>query len=271
MSEMSKAVYDSKQALPNKLLQEDGSITDLLGNPVTNAIDTYENKSALPDKWLNPDGTYTTLANILAGAIDTSLFVVVNELPQEGDPEKIYVVPDGEGGFIEYHYVNGNWDPIGKIDNSLPPQVLYWDGSTSTTGIAQLNALYDANQEIDVLFLWKAFNTTTYAQYMAYIPKNQLNKNVRYSSVYGYCYSEGENNRNISYHSYYVQQLLTIDYQNGTVVGVSGSQLQERRYLDTNTNYPTSYTPLYDGSPATKKYVDDSITNAITDAIGGAY
>lgn len=30
-------------------------------------------------------------------------------------------------------------------------------------------------------------------------------------------------------------------------------------YLSTGTDYPTPYVPLYDGSPATKKYVDDSI------------
>lgn len=31
-------------------------------------------------------------------------------------------------------------------------------------------------------------------------------------------------------------------------------------YLDTETNYSTPYTPQYDGSPATKKYVDDSVS-----------
>ena len=36
----------------------------------------------------------------------------------------------------------------------------------------------------------------------------------------------------------------------------------------TNT---TSYTPTNDYNPSTKKYVDDSITSAITDALGGSY
>lgn len=31
------------------------------------------------------------------------------------------------------------------------------------------------------------------------------------------------------------------------------------KYLDTNTNYTTPYTPTYDGSPANKKYVDDKV------------
>lgn len=37
------------------------------------------------------------------------------------------------------------------------------------------------------------------------------------------------------------------------------------KYLDTNTNYTTPYTPTYDGSPANKKYVDDKV------AEGGNY
>lgn len=41
--------------------------------------------------------------------------------------------------------------------------------------------------------------------------------------------------------------------------------------LETNTDYQTPYTPLYPGSPATKKYVDDSIASAITTALQGSY
>lgn len=38
----------------------------------------------------------------------------------------------------------------------------------------------------------------------------------------------------------------------------------------TNTN-DRAYTPTRDYNPATKKYVDDSIASAITDALGGSY
>lgn len=41
--------------------------------------------------------------------------------------------------------------------------------------------------------------------------------------------------------------------------------------LETNQNYETVYTPLYDGSPATKKYVDDEISTNITQVLGGSY
>ena len=92
MSDMNEVIYKNKPALPNKLLQKDGSITDLVGNPVTNATDVYNSKRALPNKWLNPDGTYSTLAEILSGSIGADLFIVVEELPATGEPNKIYLL-----------------------------------------------------------------------------------------------------------------------------------------------------------------------------------
>ena len=40
---------------------------------------------------------------------------------------------------------------------------------------------------------------------------------------------------------------------------------QSPRYLDVKTNYATPYEPLYPGSPATKKYVDDALAGASTE------
>lgn len=112
-------ILKSKMAIPNKLLQDDGTITDLMGNVVVNPVTEYNNKQSLPNKFLNPDGTYSTLNEIISGAIDTELFVIVEELPEVGNPQKIYLVPDGEGGFVEYHFVNDKWDPIGLIHIDL--------------------------------------------------------------------------------------------------------------------------------------------------------
>lgn len=50
-----------------------------------------------------------------------------------------------------------------------------------------------------------------------------------------------------------------------------GAFTHSSRILTLNTDYETPYMPEYDGSPATKKYVDDSITAAITAAIEEAY
>ena len=111
--------YNMKQGLPNKMLNEDGTTTDLFGKIVQNPSKSWENKQALPNKWLNPDGTYSTLKEIIGGSIDSDIFVVVDELPEEGNPKKIYLLPDGNGGFIEYHYINGKWDIVGDINIDL--------------------------------------------------------------------------------------------------------------------------------------------------------
>lgn len=119
MSEIDKAVFDSKQALPNKLLQSDGSVTDLAGNAVIGAIPVYEGKSALPNKWLNPDGTYSTLAEIVASMIDNELFIVVDELPASGETNKIYLLVQDDNKVIEYIWTNNKWNPVGMVEFDL--------------------------------------------------------------------------------------------------------------------------------------------------------
>lgn len=118
MSKMSKAVLDSKSALPNKLLQDDGTITDMKGNVILSSTEAYNAKMALPNKFLNPDGSYSSLNEILGGVSGTDLFAIVDKLPATGNANKIYLVPNGRGTFDEYHYHNGKWDPIGTLDIS---------------------------------------------------------------------------------------------------------------------------------------------------------
>ena len=109
-------ILNSKAGLPNKLLQADGTTTDMLGNVVVNPDNAWDSKPALPNKWLNPDGTYSTLNEIIASMVDTSIYVIVDELPAEGNAQKIYLVSDGKGGFVEYHWTGEKWDPVGMIE-----------------------------------------------------------------------------------------------------------------------------------------------------------
>lgn len=161
---MDNNAYNLKNALPNKVLDENGNTTDLFGNSVTPTSEAYVNKPSLPNKWLNPDGTYSTLTEIIGGAIDTDIFVIVEELPQVGDPKKIYLVPDGEGGFTEYHYKNGNWDIIGSVSIDLSD---YWTIEQVQQAIA--TALQSAKDYADTNFL-KTNNTTPYTPTADYHP-----------------------------------------------------------------------------------------------------
>lgn len=109
--------YDLKQSIPNKLLQQDGSITDFAGQTSANPVMEYMNRPALPNKFLNPDGSYSTLSEILGKVIDTTLFIVVDTLPEIGNPNKIYLVPNNTGSFDEYFWNNKNqWDKIGALN-----------------------------------------------------------------------------------------------------------------------------------------------------------
>lgn len=114
----SEKVYELKNSLPNKLLQDDGTITDIAGNPVTNTVTEYDNSPSLPNKFMNPDGSYSTLNEIIASMIDVDIFVPVQELPEIGEDNKIYLIPNGRGTFDEYFWNGSKWDKIGELDIS---------------------------------------------------------------------------------------------------------------------------------------------------------
>lgn len=129
MANKNTSALSSKKALPNKLLNSDGSITDLNGNAISNPVPAYQSKPALPNKFLNADGTYSTLSEIIGSAIDTDLFIIVDELPATGEPNKIYLVPKTGGGFVEWAYNDGQWDTIGELEVDLSDYVRK-DGDT---------------------------------------------------------------------------------------------------------------------------------------------
>ena len=108
---------DDMPAIPNKLLQRDGSITDFAGQTSTNPVMEYTNRPALPNKFLNPDGSYSTLDALLGKIIDTTIFIVVDTLPTTGESNKIYLVSNDTGSFDEYFWNNKNqWDKIGALN-----------------------------------------------------------------------------------------------------------------------------------------------------------
>lgn len=288
-------ILDSKKGLPNKLLQADGTTTDMLGNVVVNPDTAWDSKPALPNKWLNPDGTYSTLNEIIAGMVDTGIYVIVDELPSEGNPQKIYLVSDGKGGFVEYHWTGSKWDPIGTIDIDLSnysttqemmnaieaagvltlnsaktytdeqiagisanPEVYYWDGKTNQTGLDFWTNIFEVNKTQSVCVIWKQAGSTSKGTYMVYLSTNELPTK---KFLYGWLLTQSEN-QNLSYHSYYLQQALSFTYENDIVTRITSNVILEMKMLDLDSNYARPYEPLYPGSPATKKYVDDSLLNS---------
>ena len=104
-------------SIPHKWLQKDGTTKDFAGNIVTSSDPIYEKKVALPNKFLNSDGSYSTLEELLGKVVDNTLFIVVDALPDTGEANKIYLVPNSTGSFDEYFWNNKNqWDKIGALN-----------------------------------------------------------------------------------------------------------------------------------------------------------
>ncbi len=69
----------------------------------------------------------------------------------------------------------------------------------------------------------------------------------------------------------YILKYTNIEIQNDIVTkvnAISNSKLNSNNFLPTNKDTVKSYTPTYDYHPATKKYVDDNIKEAISKSTG---
>lgn len=112
-------VYELSKALPNKLLNADGSITDFQGNIISPAntinAEVYKNSKAMANKFVTESGDTKTYAEI-----SFEMFIVVDTLPEEGEKNKIYLVPSSNGSFDEYFWNDNNkWDKIGEVTIDL--------------------------------------------------------------------------------------------------------------------------------------------------------
>ena len=112
-------VYELSKALPNKLLNADGSITDFQGNIISPAneinAEVYKNSKAIANKFVTESGDTKTYAEI-----SLDIFIVVDTLPEKGEKNRIYLVPGENGMFDEYFWnENSKWDKIGEVSIDL--------------------------------------------------------------------------------------------------------------------------------------------------------
>lgn len=65
-------------------------------------------------------------------------------------------------------------------------------------------------------------------------------------------------------YSWTERPFLRLDYSNWTITNIVDGVLSSSwHFLDTGVDYSTPYSPQHDGSPTTKKYVDDSIADKV--------
>ena len=112
--------YELSKALPNKWLNPDGSITDGQGNIISPATTTmaavYKTSKSIVNKFIDVDGETKTYEQI-----SMDLFIPVDELPEVGEKNKIYLVPADNGTFDEYYWVvdQGKWEELGNVSLDL--------------------------------------------------------------------------------------------------------------------------------------------------------
>ena len=112
-------VYELSKALPNKLLNADGSITDFQGNIISPAseinAEVYKTSKTIANKFVTESGDTKTYAEI-----SLDIFIVVDTILEEGEKNRIYLVPGQNGMFDEYFWnENGKWDKIGEVNIDL--------------------------------------------------------------------------------------------------------------------------------------------------------
>lgn len=112
-------VYELSKALPNKLLNADGSITDFQGNIISPANTTnaevYKTSKAIANKFVAENDEIKTYAEV-----GLDIFIIVDVLPEEGEKNRIYVVPSENSMFDEYFWnENKQWDKIGEVKIDL--------------------------------------------------------------------------------------------------------------------------------------------------------
>ena len=106
--------YKLSKSLPNKWLNPDGSVTDGQGNIITPANEAgailYANSKSVVNKFVDIDGETKTFEQI-----SMDLFEPVEELPEVGEKNKIYLVPSKDGSFDEYYWTGDRWEIMGNV------------------------------------------------------------------------------------------------------------------------------------------------------------
>lgn len=137
-------ILSSIQALETTATTLNNEITTLKENVVTGV--TYNGESITKTNNVIElsgitDNYYTKgkIDEIVDGINETiennkiDLFEVVSELPESGENNKVYLVPnniEGNNSFTEYIYIDSNWEKIGEVQSTIEFDNYYTTGQT---------------------------------------------------------------------------------------------------------------------------------------------
>lgn len=148
-----------------------------------------------------------------------------------------------------YKYIDNEWKSLG---GSFTPQVYFWDGNQQT-GLTFWNNIMKVNEDNDVVVLYTFSDFSLSA--IIKIPQRTL-KTKKVTNWYDY-YDLASNSSNVIYSAMKARVKFTIENDVITTYTIETTTVASMSVLETNKDYATPYVPLYDGSPANKKYVDD--------------
>lgn len=205
-------------------------------------------------------------------------FKVVDTLPSVGETGFIYLVPKEDGKdkniYTEYIWAENAFEKIGDTEINLQDYATkeYVDNNKEVVTF-KMN-----NSEVTSPTVFQPVIDAIFAGKMVEIEVNVGVKNIyRLANVDEnsglitfYELGFGSSNEGGFHRTKCLYITARIDTTTRQVITVS----QYERFFDyiSPTNrYDTPYIPQYEGSPATKKYVDTAIEAAITGAIEGAY
>ena len=232
----------------------------------------------------------------LVSSLTGASFEVVDELPIEGiKSNTIYLVPAQGSGidniYNEYIYVSEQWELIGStaIDLTNYATKDYVDEQAVQTYMVNLGDLSQATKDItdeeSLTAIKNYFETVLSGGKANLVAKQEVTSSISFTlepiavremvntvdgtTVYGrqFLFATIENFGTIqpedssTADAILINMALSYAPTEDTVLAYYILDTLMAPYLATNKNYSTPYVPLYDGSPATKKYVDDAIAN----------
>ena len=170
-------------------------------------------------------------------------------------------------------YEYRGWESFTEED----PEIFWWTGSKQDPDIPFWNKVYRAQKRHPVWVICAGGSQGGTIPHFYHLHNSIQNNTTIYSTGLSNNWSSNIGNDSFAPNPSVLQLSpvtwrFTFTVVNNVITAVT--MISEQVYLEvlaTNKNYNTPYTPQYNGSPATKKYVDDAISTNITNVLGGSY
>jgi hypothetical protein len=230
---------------------------------------------------------------------------VVTELPEIGEADILYLVPKEDTGdndiFDEYLWVDNDWEHIGSTDIDLSN---YYTKSETDDLVASIPQTTYEVYTTEQVYLYNSsmaayIHSADAKKSMSDAITNAFKQGLHSFTVLFGNYTQGAISKAYMQNNDLQSKPTTINFR-GFDAKISWYQQSSNRYLTplwivaggtwSGEEFTVSsfyyysnsfdvltldntrlYTPTTDYHPATKKYVDDAISSAITDALGGNY